>query len=89
MEVRLAEIDEDCQEELSHIIDAIYSELEENVDVGKELITDSVKTVSMQLPVSVIELTRIPGMKELVMNKWSADIILGITQHYKERKNEL
>ena len=89
MEVRLAEIDEDCQEELSHIIDAIYSQLEENVDVDKELITDSVKTVATQLPVSVIELARIPGMKELVMSKSSADIILGITQHYKERKNEL
>ena len=89
MEVRLAEIDEDCREELSHIIDAIYSQLEENVDVDKELITDSVKTVAMQLPVSVIELARIPGMKELVMNKWCADIFLGITQHYKQMKNEL
>ena len=89
MEVRLAEIDEDCREELSHIIDAIYSQLEENVDVDKELITDSVKTVATQLPVSVIELASIPGMKELVMNKWCADIFLGITQHYKQMKNEL
>ena len=89
MEVRLAEIDEDCREELSHIIDAIYSQLVENDDVDKELITDSVKTVATQLPVSVIELAKMPGMKELVMNEWCADIFLGITQHYKEMKNEL
>ena len=87
MDVRLAEMEEDCREELSHIIKAIYSKLEKNID--KEHVSNSVKTIASQLPISVIDLARIQGMKELVMNKWSADILLGITQHYKQIKKRM
>ena len=87
MEVRLNELEEDCQEELGHIIEAIQSQLRtggQNDHFNKTL-----ETLAATLPVSVIELARIPGMKELVMNKWSADIILGITQHYKQIRKQL
>ena len=87
MDVRLAEMEEDCREELSHIIKAIYSKLEKNID--KEHVSNSVKTIASQLPISVIDLARIQGMKELVMNKWSADILLGITQHYNQIKKRM
>ena len=87
MEVRLNELEEDCQEELGHIIEAIQSQLRtggQNNHFNKTL-----ETLAATLPVSVIELARIPGMGELVRNKWSADIILGIIQHYKQIRKQL
>ena len=87
MEVRLNELEEDCQEELGHIIEAIQSQLRtggQNNHCNKTL-----ETLAATLPVSVIELARIPGMGELVRNKWSADIILGMIQHYKQIRKQL
>ena len=87
MEVRLSELEEDCQEELRHIIKAIQSQL--RTGGQNDYFNKTLETVAATLPVSVIELARIPGMKDLVMNKWSADIILGIMQHYKQIRKKL
>ena len=87
MDVRLAELDEDCQEELRHIIEAIQSKLK--IDAEDDQIDQCVKNIVSMLPISVIELSRLPGMEDLVRNKWSADIILGITQHYHKLKRKL
>ena len=87
MDVRLAELDEDCHKELRHIIEAIQSKL--NIDAEDDQLDQCVKNVVSILPVSVIELSRLPGMEDLVRNKWSADIILGIIQHYHRIKRKL
>ena len=87
MDVRLAELDKDCQEELRHIIEAIQSKL--NIDAEDDQLDQCVKNIVSILPISVIELSRLPGMEDLVRNKWSADIILGITQHYHRIKRKL
>ena len=87
MDVRLAELDQDCHEELRHIIEAIQSKL--NIDAKDDQLDQCVKNIVSILPISVIELSRLPGMEDLVRTKWSADIILGITQHYNRIKRKL
>ena len=87
MDVRLAELDQDCHEELRHIIEAIQSKL--NIDAEDDQLDQCVKNIVSILPISVIELSRLPGMEDLVRTKWSADIILGITQHYNRIKRKL
>ena len=51
MDVRLAELDEDCREELRHIIEAIQSKL--NIDAEDDQLDQCVKNIVSILPISV------------------------------------
>ena len=87
METRLAEIEEDCLEELLHIVSATFPDEEVEEPDGGQLKKD-LKMIAATLPIREGELAEIVGENSDLLSK-CADIILEITQEYHQMKRKI
>ena len=86
METRLAEIEEDCLEELLHIVSATFPD-EEVEEPGGQL-NKALKMIAATLPIREGELAEIVGENSVILAN-CADIILEITQEYHQMKRKI
>jgi len=81
--VRLKELEEDCLDELNHILSVVKDDDEDPLDVPSSLL----KQIAKELPRSVETLARLEGMNPAIMKY--EEIILTITEEYQQMKRKI